>query len=221
MPILLYKSVNADTKLGIWTIAEPETFFSNKIMLQRTIAHPQKRLQHFAGRYLLSELYPAFPQHLIEIAHTRKPFLKDDQYHFSISHCADMAAVCVSTVNRVGIDVEKITSKTVLLRNKYLNEGEKILFPGWVARAAAAREEKTAIDTRILCHTSLWSAKEALYKWYGAGKVDFRQHINIVAWHWTDAQHFTMEGYFSLPVPRKLVLHGMVLEDAVVVYVVS
>ena len=46
-----------------------------------------KRLQHLAGRYLLYALFDDFPLEEIVIADTRKPFLENEKYHFSISHC--------------------------------------------------------------------------------------------------------------------------------------
>jgi phosphopantetheinyl transferase len=45
------------------------------------------------------------------IADTRKPFLPNEAYHFSISHCGDFAAAIASKVSRVGVDVELVTAK--------------------------------------------------------------------------------------------------------------
>ncbi|MDQ6844770.1 MAG: 4-phosphopantetheinyl transferase, partial [Bacteroidota bacterium] len=85
--------------------------------MQNIITHWHKRLQHLAGRYLLQELYPDFPYHLIEIADTKKPFLTGEKYHFSISHCGDYAAVIVSKEMRVGIDIELIRQKIELIKH--------------------------------------------------------------------------------------------------------
>jgi len=67
-----------------------------KVPLQNNITHPHKRLQHLAGRLVLSELYEDFPIKLIQIADTKKPFLPDEAFHFSISHCGEYAAAIVS-----------------------------------------------------------------------------------------------------------------------------
>src|SRR5450432_3750378 len=106
MPLFYQHTINHTTKIGVWHIAEPESFYLNKVPLPPVITHWHKRLQHLAGRYLLQELFPDFPYHLIEIADTRKPFLRDEKYHFSISHCGDFAAVIISTNSRVGVDIE-------------------------------------------------------------------------------------------------------------------
>ncbi len=123
---LFYDKINGNAKIAIWHIAEEKNFFLQKVPLQREITHPHKQLQHLAGRYLLQHLYPDFPYHLIEIADTRKPFLPNEGYHFSISHCGDYAAVIVSKDHRVGIDIELVPPKVEKIKHcqvvvKWLN----------------------------------------------------------------------------------------------------
>ena len=96
MPLFYQHNINEETKLGIWLIEEPESFFLDKVPLKRDVSHPFKRLQHLAGRYLLSFLFPDFPLEEIRIADTRQPFLASEKYHFSISHCGHYAAAIVS-----------------------------------------------------------------------------------------------------------------------------
>src|SRR5688500_14753910 len=103
MPIFFQQDIDGDTKLAVWKIEEEESFFN--VPLHRDITHPHKRLQHLAGRYLLRHLFPAFPLDLIKIADTRKPYLDNEAYHFSISHCSDYAAAIVSRSKRVGVDI--------------------------------------------------------------------------------------------------------------------
>lgn len=164
MPLVYQQNINATTKLGVWHIAEAEGFFLQTVSLQKEITHPHKRLQHLAGRYLLQELYPDFPVELIQIADTKKPFLLDEAYHFSISHCGDYAAVIVSKSQRVGVDIERINEKIDRIFPKFLSTEEQFLLP-------RGSINKTA--------TLLWSVKESIYKWYGFGSVDFKEHIHI------------------------------------------
>ena len=164
MPLVYQQNINAITKMGVWHITETEDFFLSQVPLQKEITHWRKRLQHLAGRYLLKELYPDFPLALIKIADTRKPFLEDEAYHFSISHCGDYAAVIVSKEYRVGVDVELVNDKIEKIIYKFLSRQEKTLL------------HPNAINTTA---TLLWSVKESVYKWKGAGGVDFIKHINI------------------------------------------
>jgi phosphopantetheinyl transferase len=164
MPLVYQQNINAITKMGVWHITETEDFFLQQVPLQKEITHWHKRLQHLAGRYLLKELYPDFPLDLIKIADTRKPFLENEAYHFSISHCGDYAAVIVSKEYRVGVDVELVNDKIEKIIHKFLSRQEKILLP------------PNDINTTA---TLLWSVKESVYKWKGSGGVDFIKHINI------------------------------------------
>src|SRR5580765_6786569 len=128
MPIFFQHQVSDTTRLAIWKIEETEEFFKANVPQHRDVTHPHKRLQHLAGRFLLQFLFPDFPYHLIEIADTRKPFLPNEEYHFSISHCGDYAAVIVSEEKRVGIDIELVTPKIEKIKHKFLGvEEEKIL----------------------------------------------------------------------------------------------
>lgn len=173
MPIFFQQEINGDTKLGIWKIEEEEAFFAAKVPLQRDIRHPHKRLQHLAGRYLLQYLFPDFPIELIRIADTRKPFLDDETYHFSISHCDHYAAAIVSKINRVGVDLELVTDKIERIQHKFSSVDERILLNDeW---AIGNGRPPSAVEGLTL----LWSCKEAVFKWYGLGEVDFKEHIQI------------------------------------------
>lgn len=167
MPLFYQQDINESTRLGVWQITEEELFFSSEVPLQRDITHPHKRLQHLAGRYLLRFLFDDFPYELIRIADTRKPFLADEQYHFSISHSGNYAAAIVSRDKRVGIDVENCKPAVMKVLHKFLNEDEKKF----------VKEDDTYPP--YLRETLLWSVKETIFKWHGNGGVDFSEHILI------------------------------------------
>ncbi|MEO6537859.1 MAG: 4'-phosphopantetheinyl transferase superfamily protein [Ferruginibacter sp.] len=167
MPLVYQQNINSNTKLGVWHITETEKFFRQKVMLQKEITHPHKRLQHLAGRLMLKELFIDFPLELIKIADTRKPFLANESYHFSISHCGNYAAVIVSTANRVGIDIEIPQEKIERVMHKFLSDDEK------------EKLSKLQGLTKQECLTVGWSIKETLFKWYGAGELDFKKNMAI------------------------------------------
>jgi phosphopantetheinyl transferase len=163
MPIFFQHQINETTRLGIWKIEESEEFFKANVPQHRDVTHPHKRLQHLAGRFLLQYLFPDFPYELVRIADTRKPFLPGEQYHFSISHCGDYAAAIVSSNRRVGVDIEIPVEKIIRVRDKFLSPEEMDLFG--------------ELDIDGL--TQAWSAKEAVFKWFGDGGIDFREHIRL------------------------------------------
>nr|WP_294903463.1 4'-phosphopantetheinyl transferase superfamily protein [uncultured Lacibacter sp.] len=167
MPLVYQHTINSNTKAALWHIQEDEAFFLERVPLKRDVSHPHKRLQHLAGRYLLPTLFADFPLEEILIADTRKPFLPDEKYHFSISHCGDYAAAIVSSTQRVGVDIEKGSEKILRVSPKFLTDQEKMML-----------DEQMSAARLLQLTTLLWSAKEAMFKWYGDGSVDFREHMH-------------------------------------------
>ncbi len=201
MPLFYQHNINEQTKLGIWKIEEPEIFFLNAVPLKREITHPHKRLQHLAGRYLLKLLFPDFPYEEIVIADTKKPYLPYEQYHFSISHCGNYAAAIVSKEQRVGIDIEIPTERLLRISGKFLNEKEREQFS-----VSGYQFPVTASNLELL--TVLWGAKEAIFKWWGWGSVDFSEHILLQPFEfektgYIDASFVRSQETFSLELQYK------------------
>ncbi len=208
VPLFYQQDLDENTRLAVWKIEENEDFFLAHVSVQREITHPNKRLQHLAARYLLKYLFPDFPHRQIEIASSRKPFLRDDRYHFSISHCSDYAAVIVSPVARVGIDVEYFTPRVHKIKHKFLHADE--------LRFANAQLPSQQIEVLTL----LWSAKEAMYKWYGLGEVDFSEMMQTYPFE--AANSGTIEGFFyKHPFQQKLSLSFIHWDDICLVWVKS
>ena len=180
MPIFFQQDIDGDTKLAVWKIEEAEEFFN--VPLHRDITHPHKRLQHLAGRYLLRYLFPSFPLDLIRIADTRKPYLEDEVFHFSISHCSDFAAAIVSRNKRVGVDIEVPTKKVEKIKTKFLHADELAFFDGQqrTENPQVKTGNKSEVpETPLRQLTLLWSVKEAVFKWWSYGGVDFSEMIRI------------------------------------------
>ncbi len=167
MPLVYQQNINATTKIAVWHITETEEFFLASVPVQREIRHWHKRLQHLAGRLLLKEMYSDFPVELIQIADTKKPFLANEPFHFSISHCGDYAAAMVSRTCRVGVDVELLNEKIEKIQHKYMYE----------AQMQMLNEQITMPVINSL--TLFWSVKESIFKWWGSGAVDFKDDIII------------------------------------------
>jgi phosphopantetheinyl transferase len=212
MPIFFQQQINEHTRLGVWKIEETEDFFKGNVPVHREVTHPHKRLQHLAGRFLLQFLFPDFPYHLIEIADTRKPFLPDEQYHFSISHCGDYAAAIVSNKNRVGVDVEEPKEKILRIADKFLSKDEHAVFN---IQYTKINEEVLPAGSQL--PTILWSAKEAVFKWFGNGGVDFKQNIQLLK---LDEGTETIDCFFSKN-ESALTVHYRMFDGLVLAWVVT
>lgn len=200
-------TINGNTRLSIWKIEEHDDFFLAHVPLKREVTHPYKKLQHLAGRYLLPLLFEDFPLKSIQIADTRKPYLDDEAYHFSISHAGNFAAAIVSRNQRVGMDIELVTSRILAISPKFLHASEQAYLEEWEPLSPLYQELVTII----------WSAKEAIFKWYGLGGVDFKHHIQLkgaMVFHmneWIDMNFiFSKEKELVLPVKAKI-FNGLVL----------
>jgi len=190
---LVYQhNINETTRLAVWHITEPETFFLQRVPLKQDVSHPHKRLQHLAGRYLLSFLFEAFPLEEILVADTRKPFLQNEQYHFSISHCGDFAAAIVSSKERVGIDIELVTARIERVKHKFTSSDEMLFLNDEYKAFLHQFELEEKMEQEFL--TMIWSAKETIFKWYGEGQMDFRQHMQL-----NGAISFSDDDLISLP----------------------
>ena len=209
MPIFFQHPISETTRLGIWKIEETEEFFKRNVPQHRDVTHPHKRLQHLAGRFLLQFLFPDFPYELIKIADTRKPFLPDEQYHFSISHCGDYAAAIVSSDKRVGIDIEVPSDKAEKIKHKFLSERDQSVIQ------LTTHPERQSKDSRL--PTLLWSCKESVFKWYGDGGVDFREHIQLNKLHESTE---TINCMFTKN-QTKLLIHYRQFDHLVLTWVVS
>ena len=208
MPLVYQQNINDDTKLGLWRIEEPENFFLQFVPLQKKITHPHKRLQHLAGRFLLRKLFPHFPLKLIKIAETRKPFLPGEQYHFSISHCGDYAAVIVSSKYRVGVDVEWPQQKIDIVKHKFMGTKEFT-----VLKMMDERDELFKL-------TMAWSIKEAIFKWYGLGQLDFKKRM-VIQQLYKEEELFTANCTLNRSMPMKLDVFAKNIEGNVLAWLVT
>lgn len=152
----------ADARITIWKIEEPEAFFSRHTGLQSDKKGEIRRLEHLAGRFLLQQAVPGLSQDQIVVSPLGKPFLRDGNLHFSISHSFPFVGVVVDAVKEVGIDVQTLQDKIHRLQHKFLSAEEQVLC-----------EQQTGKITLA------WAAKEAAFKRYGLGAVDFIRHMPI------------------------------------------
>lgn len=211
MPLFYQQTIDRHTKIGIWKIEETENFFLETVPLQSEITHPHKRVQHLAGRYLLRYLFPDFPYELIRIATTLKPFLENEAYHFSISHCDDYAAAIVSKDKRVGIDIETIAERVRVVKDKFINP---------IEAGIIANFENQMSD--LMKYTLMWSCKEAMFKWYGNGQVDFKKHLQLQALYSDEIRKCIFTDFlFTKEKARLLKLQTVFLEKFALSWIVT
>lgn len=209
MPLIYQHSINSTTLVGLWHITEDESFFLTRVPLPQKVSHPHKRLQHLAGRYLLTALCPNFPLCELMVADTKKPYLPSEQYHFSIAHSGEYAAAIVSTHQRVGIDAEIPGEKILKVKHKYMHADD---IPALLQNADAYHRQQLI----TLC----WCAKEAMFKWYGKGQIDFKQHLRIYDIHGNKIEG-NIDAGFLKNTPNALSLSYRQFEDLVLCWLAT
>lgn len=170
MAEIVRKNIDEHSHYAIWQISESVEELRSALslraeedMLYNTFVAESRKKQWLAYRLLIREmLSPAeFP---VEYDESGKPFLAGSNYHISVTHTEDLAAVIISQYDRVGIDMERIKPRVAKVREKFLSPVE-------LASISGERELEQL--------TLGWCAKEALYKLYGKRDLDFRENILI------------------------------------------
>ena len=167
MPLIFNTQIQKDISVAVWQIAETEKFFNNFLNLLpddelriKNCKLQQVRLQKLACRAALAEL---LGNNEIEITYseTGQPQLKN--YCISFSHTKTSVAVVLSKTP-VGIDIEELTPRIVPLYLRFMSE-----------------QEIAVCDIHNLKDLYYyWCAKEAMYKWFAKGNLDFIDDLFVV-----------------------------------------
>lgn len=149
MPLLFCKQIGT-SQLGVWQKDESVAELLAMSLLDDCerreydgIANDRRRSEWLAIRLLLNKMLNAHQP--ILHAESGKPYLPGCERFISISHSPNMVAVILSDTN-VGIDIERIHSRTTKVRGKFLT-GKEL---DW-----CTTDEQ---------HTFVWTVKESAYK---------------------------------------------------------
>ena len=170
MPELLRKIINDHTVYAIWKISESVEELRSTINLRESEEHlyssfvaESRQKQWLAYRILIRELLKPdeFP---VEYDVSGKPYLAGSDFHISVTHTDDLAAVIISRYGRVGIDIEKIKPRIEKVRDKFISPEEDRLI---------------GKDRELEQLTLAWCAKEAMYKLFGIRNLDFKENMLV------------------------------------------
>lgn len=123
----------------------------------QTFGHPAKREEYIATKILRTHL---FGVQEIQYSLIGAPFIPEEDY-ISISHSYQVIGIATCKDFEVGLDLEPIREKALLVKDKFLSEEERKV-------ADLTCEEEM---------TKFWSGKEALYKLAGRKKIIFKESL--------------------------------------------
>ncbi|MDX1407290.1 MAG: hypothetical protein R3330_04130, partial [Saprospiraceae bacterium] len=169
MPLIFTEESPGPAHIALWSVQEELSFFLDRLNLPQhdldfvRSLHPRRALEWSASRHLLARMIgPDRALRCTKDAHG-KPVIPGDPVELSISHSYGMAAVLVAD-RRAGVDVQRRTPKIRRVRHKFVGTTEE------------PHIDPVRPDPFLqIC----WGAKEALFKVYALGQVDFRQHLFV------------------------------------------
>lgn len=161
--------LNESAILGVWKIEEDIDTLLEMVELDnddrkrfRGFASTSRKLEFLSVRALLAELLGKEAR--IVYNKNNKPFLRDGSRFISISHSHKLTAILCSVNEKVGIDLEYMSSNIGAIAFKFLNRKEKI----------------TKNDENRRYHLYIhWCAKESLYKICDKEGISIRNNITI------------------------------------------
>lgn len=184
MALVEIRELKPANYLGVWKIEESEEFFTENLLLDDEenefldgIKAQGRRLQWLASRLLIRKIINPAGQILMEWDSFGKPIIINYDFKVSISHCTDMVAVVVGDT-KSGIDVEKRDRKVERIAKKFVREDE-----------FAFVEDRIHTDYYI----TIWAAKETMFKYYGGGGIDFKEHMKVYPFKMAEEGDFDME----------------------------
>ncbi|MEZ4911304.1 MAG: 4'-phosphopantetheinyl transferase superfamily protein [Saprospiraceae bacterium] len=171
MPLTVKIHHNARTIVGIWTVQETmekliaKLDISDEEKIHIDSLSIKKQLEWCASRRLIKSMLHDDVPHKLSIFKDihGKPYIENSSAHISLSHSHDCIAAIISSDQIVGIDVQLIVDKIVKISPKFLSEPELSYCKN--------------SDDPLLAYHIYWGAKECIFKSYGRGEVDFKNHI--------------------------------------------
>jgi 4'-phosphopantetheinyl transferase len=161
--------LNEFSILGVWKIEEDINSLLELVSLDNDerkkysgFSSTSRKLEFLSVRALLSELIGK--ESKIVYNKNNKPFLNDGSRFISISHSHKLTAILLSTDEKVGIDLEYMSSNIAALAFKFINRKEKVT------------KEQEERRYHLYIH---WCAKEALYKICDKEGISIRNNITI------------------------------------------
>ena len=161
--------LNEYSILGVWKIEEDLRVLLDFVQLDieekkkyDSFMSMSRKLEFLSVRALLAELLGKDAR--IVYNKNNKPFLKDGSRFISISHSHKLTAILLSTNEKVGIDLEFMSSNISTFSFKFINRREKIT------------KNHDLRKYHLYIH---WCAKEALYKICDKEGISVRKNLTI------------------------------------------
>ncbi|CAG4994815.1 hypothetical protein DYBT9275_01473 [Dyadobacter sp. CECT 9275] len=168
MGIALTKKIGTEGILSLWQITETASELTEGLIAaeQEELAtkkpfSEKRRKEWLATRQLLAHMMPV-PEKICYQSNG-KPYLLSGEYHVSISHSANYAALYLSKTRQTGVDIQQMRSSVIKGADFFMTEQEMI----W------------AENGDVVVQNLIWSAKESVFKFFGDDSLNLKKDIKI------------------------------------------
>ncbi|MFM9985307.1 MAG: 4'-phosphopantetheinyl transferase family protein [Flavobacteriales bacterium] len=167
MPLVIFsRELKDNALLGVWKATEPTDLLEKIAGLSpadteklRAIRLEKRQREWLTSRILLRLMSRGKN---LTFLPSGKPIL-NNAAHISISHSDDLAGVVLASTS-IGMDIQEENPKLLKIEQKFTNENERSFLPD--------------DPSRLSYITLIWSAKEAVFKFFGE-HVDFARDIHV------------------------------------------
>jgi phosphopantetheinyl transferase len=209
MPIVQHHTSQDGGQTGVWHITEPWEELYSQLSLtpsehERVLnfGRDTRKQEWLATRLLLKTLTG---NHItVNYRPNGAPCADVPDLHISLSHTQNYAAVSLSPVHPVAVDIEYPSQRVLRIADRFLHD-----------------DERTFIESRheAIFQTIIWCAKEALYKWWGETDVIFKEHLRVLPFQLQD--NIEMKAFISKDAfYADLTLHCNVTDNYILVYII-
>jgi phosphopantetheinyl transferase len=172
LPLIKEENINDCIYIGVWQCTESlgeleaeiglpmidQTEIKNTRLHKRKL---EKTITRVLCKYLLEKYFTIPYKGLIKLE-TGKPVLIDSKLEVSVSHCENYLAVLITSKDKAGIDLQNTNEKIQTVAPRIFSPNELSQING---------------DKKLLARA--WSAKEAMFKYYEKGKINFKRDLHL------------------------------------------
>ena len=164
----------------------------------RSITNDVRKCEFLSIRKTIQAIYDE--NEFISYSSNGKPNLAISGHKISISHSKGLLGILIHPEFEVGIDLQHQTPKIIKIHKRFMSPKEL--------------ENSKGDEWQLLTH---WCAKEALYKYYSKGNVEFSSNLFLEAF--TLHKSGKLKGRVMMPdMEKEIPLGYEIIDDTMVVY---
>jgi phosphopantetheinyl transferase len=212
MPLFL-KHIQDNYQWGVWKMDECMEELLSVFPNQKREEYEQE-IQHFVSIHRRLEwlsirvlLYILLgKEKKIRYHSTGKPYLSDYSYYISISHTHSYAAIILSSVAEVGIDIEQYGERIQRISHKFMHPDE---------------QPSIYLNSNVWSLLLHWSAKEVMFKCcMDATFIDFRKHFRIYPFQIQEQGIFQAKEYYTIK-QQNFLIHYLISPEFVMTWQIT